>query len=71
MGVENGLTSRPGRACRFGPSRPDDTPLRSGESNGVAADQRDAAIIVRKGELSKSILNFELIKELAERLGRE
>jgi hypothetical protein len=34
-------------------------------------DERDAAIIIRKGELSEPILNYELIKELAARLARE
>ena len=37
------------------------------ESDGVAAEDRDAAIIVRKGELSQSILGFEQIKQIAER----
>jgi len=31
-------------------------------------DERDAAIIIRRGELSESILDFELIKEVAARL---
>jgi hypothetical protein len=30
-------------------------------------EERDAAIIVRKGELAQSILNFERIKQLAAR----
>jgi hypothetical protein len=30
-------------------------------------DERDTAIIVRKGELAQSILNFEQIKQLAAR----
>ena len=34
-------------------------------------DERDAALIIRKGELSQSILNYELIKELAARLAIE
>jgi hypothetical protein len=31
-------------------------------------DERDAAIIIRKAELSEAILNYELIKELASAL---
>jgi hypothetical protein len=47
--------------------------LRSAVARAMALlpDERDAAIIIRKGQLSEAILNFELIKELAARLARE
>ena len=48
--------------------------LRSAVARAMALlpDERDdAAIIIRKGELSEAILNYELIKELAARLARE
>jgi hypothetical protein len=43
--------------------------LRSAVARAMALlpEDRDAAIIVRKGELSQSILGFEQIKQLAER----
>jgi hypothetical protein len=47
--------------------------LRSAVARAMALlpDERDAAIIVRRGELSEAILNYELIRELAARLARE
>jgi hypothetical protein len=47
--------------------------LRSAVARAMALlpDERDAAIIIRKGELSEPLLNYELIKELAARLARE
>ena len=45
--------------------------LRSAVARAMVPDERDAAIIIRKGQLSEAILNFELIKELAARLARE
>ena len=43
--------------------------LRSAVARAMALlpEDRDTAIIVRKGELSQSILGFEQIKQLAER----
>lgn len=47
--------------------------LRSAVARAMALlpDERDAAMIIRKGELSEAILNYERIKELAARLARE
>ena len=47
--------------------------LRSAVARAMALlpDERDAAIIIRKGELSEPLLNYELIKELAARLASE
>jgi hypothetical protein len=46
--------------------------LRSAVARAMALlpEDRDAAIIVRKGQLSQSILGFEQIKQLAERWER-
>jgi hypothetical protein len=47
--------------------------LRSAVARAMALlpDERDAAIIIRRGELSEAILNYELIRELAAHLARE
>jgi hypothetical protein len=47
--------------------------LRSAVARAMALlpDERDAAIIIRKGELSQATLNYEVIKELAAVLARE